>query len=82
MKNWINELALEAMTDVSYVQATEQDYIRGLRAHSIEQLCKQNNNKNYHNNTTQMEMLTINSIKKNIRENKATIHKAEKVTSS
>ena len=62
---------------MSYLQATEQDYIRGLIAHNIEQLYKQNKNKNYHNHRTQMEMHTINSIKNKLRENKATILKAD-----
>jgi hypothetical protein len=40
-KNWIKELALEAETAVTYLPTTEQDYIRSIVTHNIEQLYKQ-----------------------------------------
>jgi hypothetical protein len=80
-KNWIETLALEAETAVSYLLTAEQDYIQYQVAHNIRQLYKQyNGNHDYNTLDMKRERHTLNKFKDKIRINNAMISKADKET--
>jgi len=78
-KNWIETLALEAETAVSYLLTAKQDYVQYQVAHNIRQLYKQyNGNHDYNTLHMKRERHTLNKIKDKIWIDNAIISEADK----
>ena len=76
--NWIQQLALEADTAITYLPYFEQEYIRNLTAYNIDRLYKKYQDKDYNQNNHLKEYRTLNNIKKKLQKGKATLLKADK----
>ena len=78
-KNWIETLALEVETAVSYLRHTEQEYLRYQIAHNIKQLYRHHDTtQGYNTRNMNKERQVVHSIKNKLQSNKTIITKADK----
>jgi hypothetical protein len=78
-KNWIENLALEAETAVSYLPHTEQEGLRFQIALNLQSLYRHyESNQGYNTRNMNKERHIIDTIKNKLQSNKALITKADK----
>jgi 5'-deoxynucleotidase YfbR-like HD superfamily hydrolase len=76
-KNWIETLALETETAVSYLPCTEQEYLRFQIAHNLKLLYEHyENSQGYNTRNMNKETHILHNIKNKLQSNKSITYKS------